>query len=282
MLDIMYEVPSRSRHQGGRDQRGRSSRRASSRCSSTRRGWPQAASGQLSRASSEVVACATTLRRRGSGGRSWVARCRCCSSRRWSWTIAARPGELSLGDGRPPLSTATITSVGATDHRVRCRRRSLGQRHRRHRAPRSPSPSALAAPAPRAGRRSHCRSRRRIADRRRSWTVRPRLADAERLLRSSATDVRPLTSDERKGPSPGPLLPLRDIIVFPHMVVPLFVGREKSISALEEAMAPGSDKEILLSAQQQRQDQRPDRPTTSSRSARSARSSSCCACPTAR
>ena len=34
-----------------------------------------------------------------------------------------------------------------------------------------------------------------------------------------------------------PLLPLRDIIVFPHMVVPLFVGREKSITALEEAMA---------------------------------------------
>jgi ATP-dependent Lon protease len=44
-----------------------------------------------------------------------------------------------------------------------------------------------------------------------------------------------------------PLLPLRDIIVFPHMVVPLFVGREKSIAALEEAMA--SDKELLLVAQ---------------------------------
>ena len=44
-----------------------------------------------------------------------------------------------------------------------------------------------------------------------------------------------------------PLLPLRDIIVFPHMVVPLFVGRDKSIRALEEAMADG--KEILLSAQ---------------------------------
>jgi ATP-dependent Lon protease len=33
-----------------------------------------------------------------------------------------------------------------------------------------------------------------------------------------------------------PLLPLRDIIVFPHMVVPLFVGREKSIAAIDEAM----------------------------------------------
>src|SRR5689334_4401145 len=44
-----------------------------------------------------------------------------------------------------------------------------------------------------------------------------------------------------------PLLPLRDIIVFPHMVVPLFVGREKSISALDKAMA--GDKEIVLSAQ---------------------------------
>ena len=44
-----------------------------------------------------------------------------------------------------------------------------------------------------------------------------------------------------------PLLPLRDIIVFPHMVVTLFVGREKSINALEEAM--GHEKEILLAAQ---------------------------------
>ena len=44
-----------------------------------------------------------------------------------------------------------------------------------------------------------------------------------------------------------PLLPLRDIIVFPYMVVPLFVGRERSISALEEAMGRG--KEILLAAQ---------------------------------
>ncbi|MCA0043620.1 endopeptidase La [Celeribacter litoreus] len=44
-----------------------------------------------------------------------------------------------------------------------------------------------------------------------------------------------------------PVLPLRDIVVFPHMVVPLFVGREKSVKALEEVMS--QDKQILLSAQ---------------------------------
>jgi ATP-dependent Lon protease len=37
------------------------------------------------------------------------------------------------------------------------------------------------------------------------------------------------------GPARVPLLPLRDIVVFPHMVVPLFVGRQRSIKALEEA-----------------------------------------------
>jgi ATP-dependent Lon protease len=44
-----------------------------------------------------------------------------------------------------------------------------------------------------------------------------------------------------------PVLPLRDIVVFPHMVVPLFVGREKSIRALEEVMR--SDRQILLVTQ---------------------------------
>jgi ATP-dependent Lon protease len=44
-----------------------------------------------------------------------------------------------------------------------------------------------------------------------------------------------------------PLLPLRDVVVYPHMVIPLFVGRDKSILALEEAMA--GDKQILLVAQ---------------------------------
>ena len=44
-----------------------------------------------------------------------------------------------------------------------------------------------------------------------------------------------------------PVLPLRDIVVFPHMIVPLFVGREKSVRALEEVMK--NDKQILLVAQ---------------------------------
>ena len=44
-----------------------------------------------------------------------------------------------------------------------------------------------------------------------------------------------------------PLLPLRDVVVYPHMVIPLFVGREKSIEALEAAMT--GDKQILLLAQ---------------------------------
>jgi len=47
-----------------------------------------------------------------------------------------------------------------------------------------------------------------------------------------------------------PVLPLRDIVVFPHMVVPLFVGREKSVHALEEVMK--SDKQILLVTQKDR------------------------------
>ena len=44
-----------------------------------------------------------------------------------------------------------------------------------------------------------------------------------------------------------PVLPLRDIVVFPHMIVPLFGGREKSVRALEDVMK--DDKQILLVAQ---------------------------------
>jgi len=52
-----------------------------------------------------------------------------------------------------------------------------------------------------------------------------------------------------------PVLPLRDIVVFPHMVVPLFVGREKSVRALEEVMK--SDKQILLVTQKDRDEDDP-------------------------
>ncbi len=54
-----------------------------------------------------------------------------------------------------------------------------------------------------------------------------------------------------------PVLPLRDVVVYPHMVIPLFVGREKSIKALEAAME--NDKQILLVAQKSASD---DDPTT--------------------
>jgi ATP-dependent Lon protease len=52
-----------------------------------------------------------------------------------------------------------------------------------------------------------------------------------------------------------PLLPLRDIVVFPHMIVPLFVGREKSVKALEEVMK--ADKQILLATQKSAADDEP-------------------------
>ena len=54
-----------------------------------------------------------------------------------------------------------------------------------------------------------------------------------------------------------PVLPLRDVVVFPHMVIPLFVGRRKSIRALEQAMESG--KQIMLVAQKSASD---DDPTT--------------------
>jgi ATP-dependent Lon protease len=53
-----------------------------------------------------------------------------------------------------------------------------------------------------------------------------------------------------------PLLPLRDVVVYPHMVIPLFVGREKSIKALEAAMA--GDKQIMLVSQKNASDDTPD------------------------
>ena len=54
-----------------------------------------------------------------------------------------------------------------------------------------------------------------------------------------------------------PLLPLRDIVIFPSMVVPLFVGREKSIKALQEVMK--TDKSIVLSAQKNSEIDEPEK-----------------------
>ena len=51
-----------------------------------------------------------------------------------------------------------------------------------------------------------------------------------------------------------PLLPLRDVVVFPHMVIPLFVGRPKSIKALETAMESG--KSIVLDSMADRKSTR--------------------------
>jgi len=53
--------------------------------------------------------------------------------------------------------------------------------------------------------------------------------------------------ETKDNPSSAPVLPLRDIVVFPHMIVPLFVGREKSVRALEEVM--NDEKQILLLTQ---------------------------------
>ncbi|MGC9403908.1 LON peptidase substrate-binding domain-containing protein, partial [Vibrio genomosp. F10 str. 9ZC157] len=53
-----------------------------------------------------------------------------------------------------------------------------------------------------------------------------------------------------------PVLPLRDVVVYPHMVIPLFVGREKSISCLEAAM--DNNKQVLLVAQKQADKDEPE------------------------
>jgi ATP-dependent Lon protease len=77
-----------------------------------------------------------------------------------------------------------------------------------------------------------------------------------RAMTSATAKVRPpLIPGETRS---YPVLPLRDIVVFPHMIVPLFVGREKSIKALEEVMR--SDTFILLATQKNASD---DDPATS-------------------
>src|SRR5690242_21307991 len=69
----------------------------------------------------------------------------------------------------------------------------------------------------------------------------------------------PTTATPPKGDNSGhlaPVLPLRDIVVFPHMIVPLFVGREKSVRALEEVMS--DEKQILLLTQKNKDDDDPN------------------------
>src|SRR5246127_473036 len=69
---------------------------------------------------------------------------------------------------------------------------------------------------------------------------------------TSTAKSKPLLTGESRA---YPVLPLRDIVVFPHMIVPLFVGREKSIKALEEVMR--SDTFILLATQKNASDDDP-------------------------
>ncbi|PZO76748.1 MAG: endopeptidase La [Mesorhizobium amorphae] len=64
-----------------------------------------------------------------------------------------------------------------------------------------------------------------------------------------------MTTTPRSSSDVFAVLPLRDIVVFPHMIVPLFVGREKSIKALEEVM--GAEKQILLATQMNAADDDP-------------------------
>ncbi|MFD1694128.1 endopeptidase La [Roseibium aestuarii] len=64
-----------------------------------------------------------------------------------------------------------------------------------------------------------------------------------------------IRSEDQGSSAVYPVLPLRDIVVFPHMIVPLFVGREKSIRALEEVMT--TDKHILLATQKNAGDDDP-------------------------
>ena len=65
----------------------------------------------------------------------------------------------------------------------------------------------------------------------------------------------PVVSKAEVGGPLAPVLPLRDIVVFPHMIVPLFVGREKSVRALEEVM--NDEKQILLLTQKNAADDDP-------------------------
>ena len=85
------------------------------------------------------------------------------------------------------------------------------------------------------------------------------------------TDVNPTGGDTSRD-RVYPVLPLRDIVVFPGMIVPLFVGREKSVKALEEVMR--DDKHILVVTQKNAQDDDPRQ----TRFTTPAPSRPCCSC----
>src|SRR5262245_34446229 len=69
------------------------------------------------------------------------------------------------------------------------------------------------------------------------------------------SEPKTVVKEKAGGKGTYPVLPLRDIVVFPYMIVPLFVGRDKSINALEEVMR--ADKQILLAAQKNAGDDDP-------------------------
>lgn len=79
---------------------------------------------------------------------------------------------------------------------------------------------------------------------------------AEKAAEKSTSRSGEKASDKAGGVQALPMLPLRDLIIFPHMMMPLFVGREKSINALEEAMSKQVD--IVLAAQKDAKTNNPE------------------------
>ena len=73
------------------------------------------------------------------------------------------------------------------------------------------------------------------------------VSDENNNIESNKNEDKPSSGKGKPSGNILPVLPLRDVVLFPHMVMPLFVGREKSINALEEAMA--SNQKIFLVAQ---------------------------------
>ncbi len=78
-------------------------------------------------------------------------------------------------------------------------------------------------------------------------------ADNDKLKTTKTDTSSDVSVDEKNGSVLLPVLPLRDVVLFPHMVMPLFVGRAKSINALEEAMA--NNQNIFLVAQKTPEEQ---------------------------